>query len=197
MKEDVVDRLKVLLKAKGISRPRLAAMTGVDAERWASVVNRRVNVRVDEILALGELWPAHRHWLFFGDELPESGQISPMTQQLAYSHLSEALSAKGAEGFYIDTILKNVKSLHWGEDLITSQNEFERRIKILNEVIKSEALKDIYFTDRDCREKKLSRLQSRISKNSRSKSVRREDVIAIEWLEFIASKIDLEAWKGF
>lgn len=70
---DVVSRLKTLLDREKLSRPKLAELTGIEAERWASVINRKIHVRFDEIMKVCDLFPMHKEWLLFGeaDELTD------------------------------------------------------------------------------------------------------------------------------
>jgi hypothetical protein len=35
----------------------------------------------EELEALGRLWPEYAYWLITGSEIPEAGQISPMTNK--------------------------------------------------------------------------------------------------------------------
>lgn len=47
-------------------RERLTAQSQVEARRNE---------------AIGKAWPEYRLWIAYGDELPEAGQISPMTKK--------------------------------------------------------------------------------------------------------------------
>ena len=38
-------------------------------------------MRASEIEALAKLWPEYAYWLTTGKEIPEVGQISPMTKK--------------------------------------------------------------------------------------------------------------------
>ncbi len=38
-------------------------------------------MRAAETEALAKLWPEYGYWLATGEELPEAGQISPMTKR--------------------------------------------------------------------------------------------------------------------
>lgn len=44
-------------------------------------MNDRGKIKSDEIEAVGKAWPEYRIWVAYGDELPEAGQISPMTKK--------------------------------------------------------------------------------------------------------------------
>ncbi|CAA0100674.1 Uncharacterised protein [BD1-7 clade bacterium] len=176
---DIVERLKLLLKAKKVSRPKLGKMTHVSAERWASVVNRKVNVRIDEILEVCELWPMYRHWLIFGEELPESGQISPITEAIALQYLSDAEAQLDEDDFYRKTMLKHVPSLGWLND------NFVTRIDELDQFYKSEKFKELYSIENESRAKRLDRIRKNVLKMDPNSELSAADVIALEWLEFL------------
>ncbi|MAR92177.1 MAG: hypothetical protein CML06_15050 [Pseudomonadales bacterium] len=184
--DDIVDRLKLLLKTKKISRPKLEKLTGVSAERWASVVNRKVSVRIDEIMAICELWPMYRHWLFFGVELPESGQISPDTEMVALDYLHEAISSQDDPEFYRETILKHVPSLGWLQELNTGEEGvFVSRILGTNDFYNSDSYKKLYENEDELKVKRLNSHHKQLLKKEPKKKLELVDVMALEWLEFL------------
>ena len=87
--EDAVIRIKALCETENLSREQLAEKTGIKYSRWHNLMNDRGKIKSDEIEALGKAWPEYRIWIAYGDELPEAGQISPMTKK-AQEDLGEA-----------------------------------------------------------------------------------------------------------
>lgn len=78
---DSIERIKEILKVEGIKRKELTTFTTIDYERWQSVLNRRTKLRHEEIEAIGKAFPEYKLWIAYGEELPEAGQISPMTKK--------------------------------------------------------------------------------------------------------------------
>lgn len=77
---NVIDRIKLLRTLEGISYNELAERTGIERKRIENVVNQKAKPRHEDIEAIGKAWPEYRLWIAFGDEMPEAGQISPMTK---------------------------------------------------------------------------------------------------------------------
>lgn len=79
---NTIERIKELLKAEGISRDHLAEITKIPYSRWQNVITEKTKLRAEEVEALGAAFPEYKHWIAFGEELPEAGQISPATKQV-------------------------------------------------------------------------------------------------------------------
>ena len=79
--DDVINRINSILEIEGVTRDALSAKTGVGYSHWNNVLQRKAKLRHDEIIAIGRAWPEYRLWIAYGDELPEAGQISPMTKK--------------------------------------------------------------------------------------------------------------------
>lgn len=79
--EDAVIRIKTLCETESLSREQLAEKTGIKYSRWHNLMNDRGKIKSDEIEAVGKAWPEYRIWIAYGEELPEAGQISPMTKK--------------------------------------------------------------------------------------------------------------------
>lgn len=77
---DVIDRLNLIIETEKISRDALSQKTGISYTRWTNALQRKAKLRHEEIEAIGKGWPEYRLWLAYGEELPEAGQISPMTK---------------------------------------------------------------------------------------------------------------------
>src|SRR5690606_41991343 len=75
------ERLALWMDAEKIKSPFLEERTGIKADRWRSVKSGRAELRAIEIEALKAVCPEYCYWLATGEELPEAGQISPMTKK--------------------------------------------------------------------------------------------------------------------
>ena len=78
--ESTVDRFLVIFEHERLTAPWLEKSTGVEATRWRNIKQRKV-MRTSELDSVVKLFPEYAYWLATGDELPEAGQISPMTKQ--------------------------------------------------------------------------------------------------------------------
>ncbi|MBQ0727283.1 MAG: hypothetical protein KBT77_08035 [Thalassolituus oleivorans] len=74
------ERVKLLMNEEDLRAPWLEKRTGIGKERWRTVKNGKAAVRADEIEELAKIYPEYGYWLATGLELPEAGQISPMTK---------------------------------------------------------------------------------------------------------------------
>lgn len=77
---DVIDRINQLKSTEDLSFDRIAQLTGLGTDRWKAVLYRRVKIRFEDVEAISAAFPEYKHWIVFGEEIPESGQISPMTK---------------------------------------------------------------------------------------------------------------------
>lgn len=77
---NVIDRVKLLRTLEGISYVELCEKTGIEKKRLENVINDKAKIRHEEIEAIGKAWPEYRLWIAYGEEIPEAGQISPMTK---------------------------------------------------------------------------------------------------------------------
>lgn len=75
-----IERINILLQHENLTRDELARKTNIGYNRWLSVIQGKTKLRHEEIEALAEAWPEYKHWIAFGEEIPEVGQISPMTK---------------------------------------------------------------------------------------------------------------------
>lgn len=78
--ESIVDRFLLLLDFEKNKMPWLEGQTGIDAKRWHGVKQRKV-MRTSELDAVLKIYPNYAYWLTTGKEIPEAGQISPMTKR--------------------------------------------------------------------------------------------------------------------
>ena len=75
------DRLRLLMELESLKAPFLEKQTGIHKRRWQTVKDSAAEMRVTEIEALEKIYPEYAYWLATGKELPEAGQISPMTKR--------------------------------------------------------------------------------------------------------------------
>ncbi|CCU72631.1 hypothetical protein [Thalassolituus oleivorans] len=85
MKLTPSERLSLLMDTEKLKTPFLEQRTGIKADRWKNVKSGRTELRVSEVEALKYICPEYCYWLATGEELPEAGQISPMTKKLTMS----------------------------------------------------------------------------------------------------------------
>ena len=78
--DTIVDRFLETLIAEGIKMPWLEEVTGIETKRWHNIKQRKV-MRTEELEAVLRVWPEYSYWMTTGSELPEAGQISPMTKR--------------------------------------------------------------------------------------------------------------------
>lgn len=78
---DVIDRINLIIETEKISRDLLSQKTGIGYTRWTNAIQRKAKLRHEEIEAIGKAWPEYKLWLAYGEEMPEAGQISPMTKK--------------------------------------------------------------------------------------------------------------------
>lgn len=78
---ELVERINLVIKQEGYTRPMLEKATGIKAKRWENMSGKIAKPYAEELEALGRLWPEYAYWLITGSEIPEAGQISPMTKK--------------------------------------------------------------------------------------------------------------------
>lgn len=77
----IKDRLISALNYEEIKNPKLEELTGISRYTWQNVRNKPTReIKEEEIVAVARLFSEYRYWLISGEELPEAGQISPMTK---------------------------------------------------------------------------------------------------------------------
>lgn len=77
----IKERLITILNHEEMKNPKLEKLTGISRYTWQNVRNKPSReIKEEEIAAIAKLFPEYRYWLISGEELPESGQISPMTK---------------------------------------------------------------------------------------------------------------------
>lgn len=76
---NIVDRMRILKTIEKLSYEKLSNMTGIDKRRIENIFSG-TEIRANEIEMIGKTFPDYKHWIAFGEEIPEAGQISPMTR---------------------------------------------------------------------------------------------------------------------
>lgn len=75
------DRILEILVYEKIKNPKLEELTGISRYTWQNIRNKQErSIKDEEIQAISTLYKEYRYWLVSGEELPEVGQISPMTK---------------------------------------------------------------------------------------------------------------------
>jgi len=75
------DRIKILREHLGLSRDNFCQETGLKSNQLASIENKRQKMPAWYIEKINEIYPEYMYWLATGKEIPEAGQISPMTEE--------------------------------------------------------------------------------------------------------------------
>lgn len=75
------ERLALLMDLEKLKSPFLEERTGIKADRWKNVKAGKAELRATDIEALATVCPEYCYWLATGQELPEAGQISPLTKK--------------------------------------------------------------------------------------------------------------------
>ena len=78
---DPIDRFLLLIECEGFKMPWLEKRTGIDRKRWSNIKIRHTEMKATDLQALARAFPEYAYWLATGEELPEKGQISPMTKR--------------------------------------------------------------------------------------------------------------------
>lgn len=76
----IIDRFKLLVRIENIKMPWLEEQTNIVQKRWSNVKAENSEMRATEVEALNKVFPEYSYWLATGNEMPEAGQISPMTK---------------------------------------------------------------------------------------------------------------------
>jgi transcriptional regulator with XRE-family HTH domain len=82
---DLKDRIKEIEKTQDLTREELARKMGITYTRLRNLVGGQTKFRMEDLEAISALFPEYEYWIYTGKELPESGQISPMTKNAKQS----------------------------------------------------------------------------------------------------------------
>lgn len=85
----ISDRAKEVLKWEKVTNKTLEEKTGISRDTWSAMRNGRIRINEDHLEAINNLWPKYSYWIMTGEELPEAGQISPMTEQIRLDSIKE------------------------------------------------------------------------------------------------------------
>tara|TARA_B100000749_G_scaffold70985_1_gene53349 strand:+ start:267 stop:548 length:282 start_codon:yes stop_codon:yes gene_type:complete len=75
------DRLVLLMEHERLTTNWLEENTGIPRDRWRNCKSGATKMRSEETEALCKLFPEYTFWIAMGEEKPEFGQISPMTNK--------------------------------------------------------------------------------------------------------------------
>ena len=78
----IKSRIITFINESGIKLPELEELTGISRYTWSNLKNpaKSREIKEEEITAIGKVFPEYRWWVLTGEEMPEVGQISPMTK---------------------------------------------------------------------------------------------------------------------
>ena len=74
-------RVITLIEEEGLTSRKLEELTGIDRYKWGHIKSKNQRLNSDHLEAIVKIFPEYAFWLTTGEELPESGQISPMTKK--------------------------------------------------------------------------------------------------------------------
>lgn len=80
MKDDFLERVRKIAECEGIGREELAMKAGMKYTRLRNLMSGQGQPRLEDITALATAYPEYAYWLVYGEELPESGQVSPLSK---------------------------------------------------------------------------------------------------------------------
>lgn len=77
---DEIDRLKLCITLTDADTVKLQEAAGMDKSRFSKTLKKKIRLSSSELIALANCFPSYKHWIVFGEERPESGDVSPMTK---------------------------------------------------------------------------------------------------------------------
>lgn len=77
---EVLERIEAIQKGEGLKREEFANKAKIAYTRLNNIFSGRAKIRHEEIELIGNAFPEYAFWIAYGKELPEAGQISPMTK---------------------------------------------------------------------------------------------------------------------
>lgn len=77
---DEIDRLRLLFGMIEVSKKSVLEKVSIDYNRFAQVMGRKQALRAKELIQIAEEFPEFEYWILTGKEMPEVGQVSPMTK---------------------------------------------------------------------------------------------------------------------
>jgi len=78
--EKAVDRYRLFIKIEAIDIKVLSKQIDVPYTILTNANTRAKSIDPDVLAKIAEIYPEYGYWLAIGKELPESGQISPLTK---------------------------------------------------------------------------------------------------------------------
>ncbi len=80
MKERLIELINYECPNERTKNKEFEEKTGINKETIRALCYGRQKFNEGHINAISAAFPEYKHWLVFGEELPEAGQISPMTK---------------------------------------------------------------------------------------------------------------------
>lgn len=78
--KEAIERIREILKVEGITQESFAMHVGLKPSRLKNLLGGQGNLSLEEANLISEKYQEYSFWLVYGKELPEAGQISPMTK---------------------------------------------------------------------------------------------------------------------
>ncbi len=79
--ETIRERAIKVLDYTKLKNPGLEAKTGIKANDWSSLRNRKIRLNEDHIEGLKKVAPEFIYWIMTGKVIIEAGQISPEIEE--------------------------------------------------------------------------------------------------------------------
>ncbi len=77
---DLKERIKEIERVENLTREELARKIDITYTRLRNLVGGQTKFRMEDLEALSAVFPEYEYWIYTGKEIPEGGQISPMTK---------------------------------------------------------------------------------------------------------------------
>lgn len=77
---DLKDRIKEIEQIESLTREELARKVDITYTRLRNLVGGQTKFRMEDLQAISTVFPEYEYWIYTGKEIPEAGQISPMTK---------------------------------------------------------------------------------------------------------------------
>lgn len=77
---DEIDRINLLIRIFNLQIKEIGAKAGIERSRMTKVLKKDLRMSSSELIGIANQFPEFKHWIMFNEEIPEAGQISPMTK---------------------------------------------------------------------------------------------------------------------
>lgn len=91
---DAVQRIKLLMELKELSKEAMTEKTGIKYSRLGNIFSGRAQLRHEEIELIGKAFPEYKLWIAYGETAPEIGQISPEIEEATANYRKQGKAGK-------------------------------------------------------------------------------------------------------